>query len=128
MIDEYLQSGNERPNLPGKNFPSGGFTPKPTDRDYDRGHIDRYFLRTTGSSEIVEVSEQEFDEFSDDDFFIGVSLKWKISGPRTDILNDEGVPVKTGVEDTNRRILEDVEERGIRDKLDDLLEFWDGRN
>lgn len=128
MIEEYLNSSNERPNLPGSSFPAGGFTPEPTERDYQKGHIDRYFLRKTGTSKIIEVSKEDFDEFSQNDLFIGVSIKWKISGPRNDIINSEGYPVKTGVKDTNRRILEKVNERGIIDKLNDLLEFWDGRN
>ena len=128
MIDEYLQSGRERPNKPARSFPSRGFVPEPTQRDYDRGHIERYFLRKVRTSDVIEVSQEQFEEFANSDYFISFSLQWKISGPRHDVFNDAGFPIETGVEDTNERILEQTEQSGIRDKLDDPLEFWDGRN
>lgn len=128
MITEYLQSGNERPNLPPTRFPKNEPPPLPTLNDYDRGFFERFFVRQKGTGQIFEISEDEFRQFENNRFFIRFSLNWKISGPRNDVFNDAGYPIRTGVEDTNRRIVEDVDQRGIEDKLDDLLQYWDGRD
>lgn len=127
-IDAYLKAGEERPNLPPETFPGTAAAPEPTESDYDRGFFRRFFVRKRGTAEIFEVSESEYSEFSNSRYFVRFSLKWKISGPRNDVFNDAGYPIETGVEDTNRRILDQTNQRGIRDKLDDPLEYWDGRN
>lgn len=128
MIGQYLQAGDERANLPPAEFPGTTSAPEPTQRDYDRGHFERFFVRKQGTSEIYEVSEDEYSNFSDSRFFVRFSLNWKISGPRHDVFNDAGYPIETGVEDTNRRILDQTDQRGIRDKLNDPLQYWDGRS
>lgn len=127
-ISDYLKAGEERPNRPPENFPDGQTAPSPTQKDYDRGFFDRYFLRQRNTDRIFEVSESEYKKFSNSKYFVRFSLKWKISGPRHDVFNDAGYPVETGVEDTNLRILEQSNQRGISDKLSDPLEYWDGRN
>lgn len=128
MIDAYLKAGDERPNLPPEKFPGTQSAPEPTGRDYERGHFERFFVRKRGTAEITEVSEDEFREFSESRYFVRFSLNWKISGPRNDVFNDAGYPIETGVEDTNLRVLEQIDQRGIRDKLNDPLQYWDGRN
>lgn len=127
-ISQYLQAGDERPNDPNEKFPSGKAPPGPTSRDYDRGFFERFFVRKRGTSQITEVSETEYQKFTGSKYFVRFSLKWKISGPRHDVFNDAGYPIETGVEDTNNRILEDVDQRGIQNKLNDPLEYWDGNN
>jgi hypothetical protein len=128
MIFEYLQAGNERANQSPTKFPGNKLPPLPTMQDYDKGFFERYFIRQKNTDQIFEVSRKEFLNFQDNRFFVPFSLEWKISGPRTDVFNDAGYPVRTGVEDTNRRILETINQRGIEEKLNDLLQYWDGRD
>jgi hypothetical protein len=128
MIDEYINAGDEPANLPQIPFPESAEGPPPTRTDYEAGFFVRYFARQKNTSRIFEVSEQEFEVLGGNRFLITFSLPWKISGPRKDVFNDAGFPIETGVEDTNRRVLEDIDQRGIEDKLDDLLEYWDGRD
>lgn len=127
-IDKYLESGNDRPNSQNEPYPDGKEPPKPTQRDYDRGHFKRYFVRRMQTSDITEVSKRDYQRFEDSTVFVRFSLKWKISGPRHDVFNDAGYPVETGVEDTNLRIIENTDQRGIQDKLNDPLQHWDERN
>lgn len=128
MIGKYLDAGNERANLPPDPFPSTSAPPEPTDRDYERGYFERFFVRRRGTANIFEVSEGEWRQFSDSQYFVQFSLNWMISGPRHDVFNDEGYPIQTGVEDTNRRVIEQTRQRGIQNKLTDPLQYWDGRN
>lgn len=125
MIDDYLQAGKERPNLPPEKFPTTAEPPKPRDKDYDRGVFERFFVRKRGTAEISELTKDKYKNFSNSRYFIRFSLKWKVSGPRHDVFNSEGYPIETGVEDTNRRIVEQTDQRGIEDFLDDPLEHWD---
>lgn len=128
MIDQYLQAGNERPNLPPAKFPETKEPPKPTQKDYERGVFQRFFVRKKGTGNVIEVSQSDYREFDGSRYFIRFSLKWKVSGPRHDVFNSAGYPIETGVEDTNRRIVEQTDQRGIEDFLDDPLQYWDERN
>ncbi len=127
MIDDYLKAGNERANLPPEKFPPTEEPPKPTSRDYERGVFKRFFIRKRGTAQISEITEDEYKSFSESRYFIRFSLKWKISGPRHDVFNSEGYPIETGVEDTNRRIVKQTDQRGIGDFLNDPLQHWDER-
>lgn len=128
MIEQYLQAGDEPPTTPPERFPEPETPPGPTDKDYENGHFTRYFLRRTGTSRIYELSRNGWRAYDGSSKFIRFSLKWKISGPRNDVFNDAGYPVETGVEDTNLRIIEQTDQRGIASKLNDPLQYWDGRN
>ena len=127
MIDDYLKAGNERANLPPEKFPSTEEAPEPTSRDYERGGFKRFFIRKRGTAQISEITEDEYKSFSESRYFIRFSLKWKISGPRHDVFNSEGYPIETGVEDTNRRIVKQTDQRGIENFLNDPLQYWDER-
>jgi len=127
MIDEYLQAGDERANLPPAKFPETKEPPKPTEKDYERGVFQRFFVRKKGTGNIIEITENDYREFSDSRYFVRFSLKWKVSGPRHDVFNSAGYPIETGVEDTNIRIVEQTDQRGIEDFLDDPLQYWDER-
>lgn len=128
MIERYLDIGPGQLTDEPENFPTEE-SPEPRPRDFDRGFFERFFVRRKSSGRIFEVSQDQWQDFSNSKFFVRFSLNWRISGPRNDIFNDEGFPIKNGVEDTNRRSLERAEREypGILDKLNDnLLEFWDG--
>lgn len=57
------------------------FVPKPTDDDYLRGYITRYFVQKVNdkSSPIYEVNSDNFSKINNNTFYIGVSIKWKIT-------------------------------------------------
>lgn len=107
----------------------------PTNQDYKRGYITRYFAKKTNSldhSTIVEIDKEQFSGYGkklhgiDDALYQVISLKWKISGPKNDVLDKSGSIIETGVSQTNARTLKrkDKEMRGIGIYLGSLLEFW----
>jgi len=88
----------------------------PTPEDYKRGFFIRYFIqqRNDTNGRIKEINKKQFDKLNDasgginPNFYKGVSFRWKITGPKTDILNN-GVVFKTGIQDTNLRTLQEKE-------------------
>ena len=111
------------------------FRPSPTEQDYKRSYITRYFAKKTNSfdhSTIVEIDKEQFSGYGkkphgiDDALYQIISLKWKISGPQNDVLDGSGTTIKVGVSQTNARTLKrkNREMRGIGTYLGSLLEFW----
>jgi len=128
-IDDYLESSDGRYTNNTEEFPEE-HKPEPTQSDFDRGWFERFFVRRRGTSDITEVDEGEHGRFNTSRLFTRFSLKWRISGPRNDVFNSAGFLVSAGVEDTNLRTLDRVSrnQRGIKDKLSNPLQFWDGGN
>ena len=56
--------------------------PTPTDTDYKRGYIRRYFVQTANdpSSHIYEITDILFSVLKIDPLYLCVSLKWRLSG------------------------------------------------
>lgn len=137
MINNYFTSQGRTDKQPvslGKTTPSK-FTPNPTEHDYNRGFLKRYFVQKRDRTQrIIEVSENQFRTLKvfgkglNPKFYKGFVINWKITGPRHDIYNGK-VPIRNGVEDTNRNLLELYEQDypGITEYLDDPLEFWEER-
>jgi hypothetical protein len=61
------------------------FVPKPTDRDYSKGYIKRYFAQKINdtNSIIYELSEFNYNTLSNNPFYLTISLDWRISGEPT---------------------------------------------
>lgn len=59
------------------------YRPTPTERDYEKGFIDRYFVRKFNDvdSEIIEVVDVEYQSIMKNPFWIGIKIKWNISYP-----------------------------------------------
>jgi hypothetical protein len=59
------------------------FLPKPTDVDYTRGYIKRYFAQKVNdlNSPIREISSDDYIKVSNNSFYNTTSLKWRIAGP-----------------------------------------------
>lgn len=57
------------------------FVPKPTDVDYLRGYITRYFVQKVNdkNSPIYEVNSDNYTKINNNTFYIGVSIRWRIS-------------------------------------------------
>jgi len=76
------------------------------------GVIIRYFIhqRNDKSARIREINKKQFENLSDpgaglnSSFYKGMALRWKLTGPRKDIIRN-GVIARAGVEDTNRRTI-----------------------
>ena len=85
----------------------------PTQDDYLRGYIIRYFIhqRNDKSARIREIDKQQFNNLADpsaglnSNFYKGVALRWKITGPLNDVIRN-GIIAEPGIEDTNRRTIE----------------------
>ena len=102
------------------------FRPTVSEEDSRRGYITRYFIkqRNDMNGVIREVDKEQFELLSDQsaglnpNFYKSVSLRWKITGPREDILKD-GIIFTSGVIGTNNRTLIEKDNilKGIFDKL-----------
>jgi len=108
----------------------------PTQDDYKLGHFNRYFIqqRNDRHSRIREVDKDQYDALASNttglnpNYYKGMMLRWKIKGPKNDIMRGTKL-IKAGVEDTNRRTIEEKEFRmsGITATLQyRLFEFSKG--
>ena len=100
-------SANEYYDVPSKDLEFGNFTnaerlftqetstpdelpapPKPTERDYKAGKLDRYFLQNTSTGTITEISKELFDFKSKNRplYEKVAKLEWKLEGPVSDII------------------------------------------
>ena len=100
----------------------------PTNEDYEKGLYTRYYIKTKGSKNIAEVTEEVFGLLGskiDDNLYVGFELDWKLTGPLNDIFVD-GIRQQAGVRDTNRRTLQRLEQEyiGITEKLQNLTQFY----
>ncbi len=100
--------------------------------DYKLGYIERFFVKKRNdiTSRIIEIDKDQYDLLGqtnvgiDNDLYFGISLKWKISGPEYDIIENGRVKV-SGIVDTNTRTLfsKEVSMPGIKNFLSDLREY-----
>jgi len=108
------------------------FTPKPTEEDYKRGKITRYFARQRNGTQfkIMEIDQTTYDNLSNRrgglnySLWKVISIFWQISGP----LRDErvgNIRTRAGIIDTNQRVLNNAEKNfiGIKQYLSDLTQF-----
>lgn len=108
------------------------FTPKPTEEDYKRGKITRYFARQRNGTKfrIMEIDQKTYDNLSNNrgglntSLWKVISIFWQISGP----LHDQkvnGIRTRAGIIDTNQRILNNAEKNfiGLKQYLTDLKQF-----
>ena len=110
--------------------PPRGYYPQPTDNDYEKGILVRYFARKQNDpfGNIIELSKKGITAMSTrsiKNYYYAIQLKWKISGPKWDKIGDKGQIVDPGVIDTNRRTLFYKERLmpGLMYKLQNLLQF-----
>lgn len=108
------------------------FTPKPTEEDYKRGKITRYFARQRNGTKfrIMEIDQPTYNNLSNNrgglntSLWKVISIFWQISGP----LNDQkvnGIRTRAGIIDTNQRVLNNAEKNfiGLKQYLTDLKQF-----
>ena len=108
------------------------FTPKPTDEDYKKSKITRYFARQRNGTQfkIMEINQTTYDNLNDRRGGLNYSLWkvitifWQISGPiRDERVNN--IRTRAGIIDTNQRVLDNAEKNfiGIKQYLSDLQQF-----
>ena len=74
--------------------------PTPTDLDYERGYIVRYFIQKANDtqSRITEVDYIGYSKFVENAFYTTVSLDWKIKGTDEQIRECNFKSIKTGID------------------------------
>ena len=98
------------------------YYPQLTNEDYIRGYIMRYFikLKTNSNNTIIEIKEDSYKKYSATDVFSAgalfqsVSLRWKITGTRTD-----AIVGNTNTVENKETLMKNI---GLR--LSNRLEFW----
>lgn len=82
--------------------------PKPTEKDYKRGYVKRYFVQKANDNRapITEVSATKFAQIVTNAFYKQVKLRWRIVGPLNDYEDEEG-NLKKGVYTSNKRSIEE---------------------
>jgi hypothetical protein len=106
-------------------FKISTYVPKLTKRDYEIGYIRRYFVQKGNdkSSPIYEVSLNEYERIVKKPLYVGVALKWRISGPISEIQIDS--VVDKGVRESNRIAISLVNDKmpNLKIYLPNLLQF-----
>lgn len=111
QTEDYLASRKIKPVEIGTFKEPASFYPQPTEKDYQKGFIMRYFCKKRNiDGNIVEVNRETFlslqDASSEYDYIanIAIDVFWQISGPLKDYVQPNGVRV-AGIEDTNKRLV-----------------------
>ena len=103
-------------DTPGEAVTPRSFVPSPDKEDYLRGWIERYFVRKVNdiSAPIFETDESQFEALQEDNYWISVSIRWRLTG------------IETDVRKTNEEVLElaDEELYGMINRLPDLSQYY----
>ena len=102
--------------------------PTPTDSDYGRGFIKRYFIQKTNDkgSPIYEVSTNNIGKYKANPLYTAVELKWRIFGPKTAQYNNTGDVLDKSVSESNRIAIKLVADTipNLKLYLPNLLQFY----
>lgn len=102
--------------IPGEIFKGSptSYFPRPTQSDYDKGYIVRYFTKKINTpGYVIEISPQEYSAIQNGSVPYDVSywqlqdIFWKLTGP----LNQKRISqydVRAGIIDTNKRLVENA--------------------
>lgn len=104
------------------------FVPNLTEEDYKKGYVTRYFIQKTNDvqSPIREVASSNFNNYSRNHSYKGVSLRWRISGPLEMVFNDRSEIIDKGVKESNRIAISIVSDKipNLKLYLPYLLQFY----
>jgi hypothetical protein len=108
------------------------FTPKPTEEDYKRGKITRYFARQRNGTQfkLMEIDQTTYNNLNERrgglnySLWKVISIFWQISGPSRD-QRVGNIRTRAGIIDTNQRVLDNAEKDfiGIKQYLTNLQQF-----
>jgi hypothetical protein len=129
-FEEYNQL--KPSNLPSTLIDPTPFTPKPTEEDYKRGKITRYFARQRNGTQfkLMEIDQTTYNNLNDRrgglnySLWKVISIFWQISGPTRD-QRVGNIRTRAGIIDTNQRVLDNAEKDfiGIKQYLTNLTQF-----
>jgi hypothetical protein len=104
MLESYKKLVTKSP-IPDDNIRTHAVNP--TESDYTRGFISRYFAQkvTDVNSPIFEVDERVFSRLQNNQMYVVVSLKWRIKGPKQTIYREDGQVFDVSVSESNRRAI-----------------------
>ena len=129
MINTYLAAVNNRIDAP----QFSPFVPKPTEKDYELGEIQRYFAQQVNNdeSEIFEISKQEFGAANLSPLYLAISVRWRISGPADSsrrVVNGEVIRERTGIVEANTTAVKQAAKKmpAIAQKLANPYQLWRG--
>lgn len=68
---------------------TNSFIPSPSESDYQRGYITRYFAQKANdkTSAVIEVNSKGFSNYNNNPFYIVTSLDWVIIGDISEVQN-----------------------------------------
>jgi len=124
IINRY----NEIIKNPIKDKEIKAYLPKPTEKDYTRGYIRRYFLQKTNDkgSPIFELSQSKKGQFLSNPLYTVVDVKWRIRGPREVVYSDNGTIRDKSVPGSNMTAIKLVAHLipNLKLYLPNLLQFY----
>lgn len=102
--------------------------PTPTESDYKRGYIARYFTQTANdtNSAIYEINENTFTRLQTNPMYVSISLKWRLTGPKETQYREDGQLLDMNVSESNRRAILLHYDRmpNLKLYLPNLLQFY----
>lgn len=101
--------------------------PKPTQIDYKKGWIQRFFVQKTNdkTAPIHEVDSAQYSILASRPIFTLVSIRWRISGPKDTQYDSIGNIMDKGVKESNRIAISLVSDKipNLKMYLPNLLQF-----
>lgn len=102
--------------------------PIPSDKDYKRGYIKRYFVQKVNDkgSPIYEVQSTTRNYYNTKAQFVTTQLKWRISGPIEQQYDSTGTIIDKAVSESNRVAIKLVSDKipNLKLYLPNLLQFY----
>lgn len=89
-------------------IPISAYIPTPTEIDYKRGYIRRFFAQRSNdkTSPIIEISSDSFNRIGRSTIYRVVTLRWRIKGPKQMIFNKKGDVSDKGVSYSNSKAID----------------------
>ena len=101
--------------------------PLPTKSGYENGSFMRHFVKKSSdtNSTIFEVKSTTIGKLKRG-YYTNISLKWRLTGPIVDKLDNDGNRVHSGVKQTNQRTVKkmNVKMPGLTWRLTNYLEYY----
>lgn len=102
-----------------------------TDKDVNRGWMERYFASKVNDENILELDKEQYGKVGQDggldkNLWEKFKIRWKVSGPLYDLVDTKtGIIKETGIIDTNQRTINQLSEKypHLEKVLLDLTEF-----
>jgi hypothetical protein len=91
-------------NIENFKFSINTFVPNPTESDYKKGYITRYFVQSANDpqSYIYEISKETYRDLISNQLLIVTSLDWRITGDDIDIKKSNSESVRLALEKINK--------------------------